>query len=561
MPLTPAELAFAGDGNDLPSRWQGRDNFAILATSFGSGTHFLSVWQAWQIDPRRPRRLHYFAVERHPLCREDLARLHEAQPEFAALSAPLRASWPSRVTGFHRLHFEGGAVTLTLIFGDVRTAIPGIAGHFDAIHHDGLAPEHNPQQWPQSLIDDLAWLTDPENRGLSPISPISAGRVAVVGGGIAGIACAERLVAQGCTVTLFERRVTFAAETSGNHQAILLPVLAVDETRLARLNRVAFLYVLRRLRELEAAGHPVDGQNCGVFQIARDAEHAKKQAAIVHDQRLPEDFVRFIDADEAERRTGVRVAGPGWWFPQAGWLSPASLADALLAAAGKGIERRPGVDIATLDAHGDEWILRDAAGQAQWQGATVVLAHAHGIRTLAQAAHLPIRCFRGQVTHLPAPLLDGLPKSVVCREGYLAPAYKTCAGLGATFQRSHDTDATVSDHVSNLNRLSAMLPDWAGRFDPASLEGRVGLRPVSPDKLPIVGALPLPVCDPRPMAHVEWPRWPGLHVASGYGARGFVWAPLMGELLASQITGTPLPIEHELAAAVDPARFTWKGTV
>ena len=64
---------------------------------------------------------------------------------------------------------------------------------------------------------------------------------------------------------------------------------------------------------------------------------------------------------------------------------------------------------------------------------------------------------------------------------------------------------------------------------------------------------------PRPPAHVEWPRWPGLHVASGYGARGFVWAPLMAELLASQILGDPMPIENELAAAVDPARFGWKG--
>ena len=58
---------------------------------------------------------------------------------------------------------------------------------------------------------------------------------------------------------------------------------------------------------------------------------------------------------------------------------------------------------------------------------------------------------------------------------------------------------------------------------------------------------------------MAWPRWPGLFVATGYGARGFVWAPLMAEFLASKLCGEPLPIGLELEAAVDPARFVWRG--
>ena len=382
-------------------------------------------------------------------------------------------------------------------------------------------------------------------------------RVAVVGAGIAGVSCAERLATRGFAVTLFERHPDIAHETSGNRQAVMLPVLAVDETRLARLNRVAFLYVLRQLDTLAAAGHPVEWAQCGVFQIARDADHARKQAAIVRDQQLPADFVQFIDATRATEIVGTRVAGDGWWFPAAGWLSPLSLARALLAVTD--IDCRFGTELASIEQTAAGWCLRDVQGQALWEGKTVVLAHAHGIRTLPQAEHLPLRCFRGQVTHLPAPQLDGLPRSVVCREGYLAPPYQGYAGLGATFQRSHETVVTAADNVSNLSRLSSMLPAWADRFDPAALGGRVGLRPVSPDKLPMVGPLPLAECAPRPLAHVEWPRWPGLHIATGYGARGFVWAPLMAELLACQIANEPLPIEMELAAAVDPARFAWKG--
>ncbi|MNT97850.1 tRNA 5-methylaminomethyl-2-thiouridine biosynthesis bifunctional protein MnmC [compost metagenome] len=50
-------------------------------------------------------------------------------------------------------------------------------------------------------------------------------------------------------------------------------------------------------------------------------------------------------------------------------------------------------------------------------------------------------------------------------------------------------------------------------------------------------------------------RMPGLHAALAYGSRGLTWAALGGELLASQIEGEPLPLESDLAEAVDPARL------
>ena len=54
------------------------------------------------------------------------------------------------------------------------------------------------------------------------------------------------------------------------------------------------------------------------------------------------------------------------------------------------------------------------------------------------------------------------------------------------------------------------------------------------------------------------PRRPGLWLASGFGARGFVWSAWAGEFLASQMAGDPLPLEGDLADALDPARFLLK---
>jgi tRNA 5-methylaminomethyl-2-thiouridine biosynthesis bifunctional protein len=88
------------------------------------------------------------------------------------------------------------------------------------------------------------------------------------------------------------------------------------------------------------------------------------------------------------------------------------------------------------------------------------------------------------------------------------------------------------------------------------MDGRVGFRNTTPDRLPMIGALPAEDTKSRrevPLARME--RIPGLHCLLGYGARGMVWAPLAAELLASQMENEPLPIEAELVAAVDPARF------
>jgi len=89
----------------------------------------------------------------------------------------------------------------------------------------------------------------------------------------------------------------------------------------------------------------------------------------------------------------------------------------------------------------------------------------------------------------------------------------------------------------------------------------VGFRAATNDHLPLIGALP-DIAAVR--AHgLQWrgkhaaelPRQPGLYGAFAYGSRGLAWACLAAEIIGCRIDGEPLPLEHGLAAAVDPARF------
>jgi tRNA 5-methylaminomethyl-2-thiouridine biosynthesis bifunctional protein len=114
--------------------------------------------------------------------------------------------------------------------------------------------------------------------------------------------------------------------------------------------------------------------------------------------------------------------------------------------------------------------------------------------------------------------------------------------------RDDETAPRIDDQIENLHRLDMILPAFGKALDPAQLAGRTSFRPMSPDRLPLAGPL-LPALD-EPSD--------GLHILSGFGARGLVWATLTAELLASRIAGEPLPLEADLIAAAEPARFLAK---
>ena len=185
----------------------------------------------------------------------------------------------------------------------------------------------------------------------------------------------------------------------------------------------------------------------------------------------------------------------------------------------------------------------------------VVLAAGVGVRDFDVAGGLPVVSARGQVSHLPASP-GTAPKVVVCRGGYVSPEVDGVRCAGATFAvDDDDTALRAADHADNLDKLDAMLPGFASGFSAARLSGRVGFRPASPDRLPMIGAVADAGVPPHKPELAAVARQPGLYVLSGYGARGLVWSALAAELLASQLEHDPLPLTRDLCEAVDPARF------
>jgi tRNA 5-methylaminomethyl-2-thiouridine biosynthesis bifunctional protein len=589
--LVPARLAFAADGtpfseeygdvyhsaegglaqarhvflqgNGLPERWRGRRVFTILETGFGFGLSFLAAWGAWREDPARCERLHFVSVEKHPFTGSDLEFLFHKFPQVASEAKQLLSRWPMLVPGMHRLEFEGGNVVLTLFFGDVADGLPQLALMADAIFLDGFAPAKNPQMWAPPPLRHLGRLAAPgatlatwsvaapvrealqgagfavekvqgfgtkremlrghliARKKVSAEKTISRSAI-VIGAGIAGAAVCERLASRGWEVTLIERHPGPAEEASGNHAGIFHPIVAPDDSLFARFTRAAFMFLLNHWKDL----HDLRWERCGVLQMSRNADEKASQQRALATLGYPANYAQFD-----------KVKG-GVWFPEAGWVKPRSLVQALLSHSG--IETRFGMEVSDLERSGKTWIARDKQGKTIASSSIVILANASDALRLAPQPAVKLRRVRGQLTLAPA--IEGL-RHILLRGGMVLPGVDGLSVIGASFDVGDDDPELRTDsHEGNLERLEQMLPGASSGLDPAKLEGRVGFRAVVPDRLPMIG----PIADARGA---------GLYGAFAYGSRGLLWSGLGGEMLASLLGGEPLPVERKLAAAVDPGRF------
>jgi tRNA 5-methylaminomethyl-2-thiouridine biosynthesis bifunctional protein len=384
----------------------------------------------------------------------------------------------------------------------------------------------------------------------------------VIGAGLAGSSAAERLAARGWAIALIERAQAPGEGASGNLAGVLRPLPSLDDNRLARLTRASFQYTSAHLATLTAAGLPLRWGRTGVLHLARDERHASTQQRVVEAQQPAADYLRFVDREQARQLADWPVANGGWWFPGGGWVDPASLCRANLERHAALITAHYGCRVARIERHADRWCAYDAAGDRIAEAPVLILANGSATRDFPAAAHLPLRAARGQVSHLPAEAVSA-PAIVVCRLGYVTPAIDGLRCAGATFAVDDDEAALrVADHAENLAKLDFILPGYSRGLRPEALAGRVGFRPLSPDRLPLIGAVAdAGAVDPgRPSPPlVELPRLPGLYLINGFGARGIVWSALAGELLACLITDEAPPLAGELVDAVDPGRFLVRG--
>ena len=589
----------------------------IGETGFGTGLNFLCAWQLFEQHAVPGARLHFVSVEKFPLSPADLQRALALWPDLKPFCDQLLKHYVAIHQGFQRIVLDNGRVTLTLLIGDALEQLPQLDGQIDAWFLDGFAPAKNPEMWTAELFAELARLAAPgstistftstgwvrrllnaagfkmkrtpgighkweilrgEFLGWPEDVPLPAAdkpwfarptpfngerRALVIGAGLAGCATAASLAARGWQVSLLERHDAVAQEASGNPQGVLYLKLSAHGTALSQLIVSGFGYTRRLLETLQRG---TDWDDCGVLQLAFNEKERERQAQLA--AAFPEDLLQWLDQPEAQARAGIGLAHGGLYYPEGGWVHPSALCQAQSA--------QPGV---TLLTHLEAVELRKVDGQ--WQAfdgerliataPVVVLAGAADIKRFPQSADLPLKRIRGQITRLAQTTQSQALTSVVCAEGYVAPARLGEHTLGASFDfNSDDLTPTTAEHLGNLAMLEEISTDLVARLhvselDAESLQGRAAFRCTSPDYLPIVGPLADREAfteayralskDARQVPDIACPWLDGLYVNSGHGSRGLITAPLSGELLAAWLDNEPLPLPRGVAEACHPNRF------
>ena len=584
--LAETRHVFLG-GNDLPERWRGCRRFVVIETGFGAGLNFLATWAAWRQTAPSTAQLHYISVEKHPFCASDVARV-VTWPEVTPLASELLAQYPLLLPGFQRMHFDGGRVALTLLFGEAVPMLRQLRARADAFYLDGFAPAKNPDMWSTDLFAELARLARPgataatytvagsvrnalaaagftvvRRTGFGPKREMLVARfredvqaepdgvrstqALVIGAGLAGTSCAAQLARRGWQVQMIERRHAPAQEASGNPAGLAIPAFSADWNPPTRLTVPALLYAARWLNGLgRAGGHAPSWTQSGVLQLPRDAAHLERQQQIIETFALPQELVQLVSAAQGAALCGARIAGPGWWLASAGWADPASVCAANLAACGEALHREFGREVASVRRAEGEWEVLDATGMVLGRAPVVILANAQAACALPGCERLPLAAVRGQVSLVPEAPSRRLAMPV-CRDGFVTPALGGAHCLGATYDAGcDDAQPREADHAANLERLEQLLPGFGAGLKPSSLRGRVGFRAVTPDRLPLAGALPHAAGE-------------GLFVCLGLGSRGLTWSPLLGEIVACCVTGEPPPIERDVLKWLAPVRSLSRG--
>lgn len=562
------------------------------------------------------KRLHFISFEKFPLTAEDLTLAHQHWPELAPWASQLQAQWPLPIEGCHRLLLGDASVTLDLWLGDINALTDKLDDSHnqkvDAWFLDGFAPSKNPDMWTEHLFRAMARLARPgatlatftsagfvrrglqdagftvrkskgfgrkremltgtmENDNALPLStPWYVRRAsdnreaAIVGGGIASALLALALVQRGWQVTLYSADDAPAQGASGNRQGALYPLLSAHDPALSQFFPAAFTFARRFYDSLPVA---FDHDWCGVTQLGWNE---KSQQKIDHmlALELPATIASAVSAGEVLAQSGLETACGGIHYPLGGWLCPAQLTAGVIdLARSRGLKVQYGYEVTSLAENATGWQVDFRNGERAHH-ASLVLANGHRIADFVQTEKLPVYPVAGQVSHIPAtPMLSTL-RQVLCYDGYLTPHNPSTGQhcIGASYHRGQ-TDAQYSeqDQQHNRQRLLDCFPQaaWAQEVDVSAGEARCGVRCATRDHLPMAGNVPdyaatlsayESLAGHRDAA-VTAPVYRNLYVLGGLGSRGLCSAPLVAEILASQMSDEPLPLDSLTLAALNPNRL------
>lgn len=381
-------------------------------------------------------------------------------------------------------------------------------------------------------------------------------RAIVIGGGIAGCSTAYAFAKRGIAVTLIERHKKLAQEASGNPLAMLYPKLNIKPTPTNMLALQGFTFTLDLLKQLPDFGNYFDA--CGQIQMAFNAREQAKQTALSQAPETGALKFQLLNAEEASAIAGIPLKTGGLYLPQAGWVKPQALCEALCS--NPLISVFTSTEALAINKQEGFWQVSQAK-QQQLEAEIVVICNANDIKQFPQCASTAITLVRGQINWFKSSVESEKIKVIICSDHHLSPAVEGWHCVGTSYAPNDlHTEISPADTQQNLNALHKIAPEIYNHLDAKSVQARVSWRSQTLDYMPLAGQLldeeqmrkNLPRYNAEP-ARLPWLN--GLYVNAGHGSKGMITAPLCGELIAGLATNRHLVTSPQLASKLNPSRF------
>lgn len=339
-------------------------------------------------------------------------------------------------------------------------------------------------------------------------------KIKIIGGGLAGTACAYILKMRGHDVVLFEKSGALASGASGNSVGLYNPRFTAEFCPQAEFYSSAFFLALSVFATFENIGwFP-----CGALHLVTDEKKARRFPKTLENWAWGQDDMQMLTPAQASVISGIEIKNDALYLPRSGVISPQRLC------------QRYAQDIdVRLNTKAEEIPSRDAD--------CVILACAIGAKEFPQGSNIPLKPVRGQVSLVRPTEVSSRLRTTIGFGGYIAPAFDGIHCLGSTFQPWLDHDRIEDqDDQENLQKLRTSIPSL-GDINEIS-NHRAGVRTTTKDHFPVIGA----VAD-------------GVFISAGHGSHGILSSLMGAFIIADLIEGKGNIVSDHVLRSLRSSRF------
>ena len=363
--------------------------------------------------------------------------------------------------------------------------------------------------------------------------------VVIVGAGIIGCASAHALAAAGARVHVIDaRRVGKGASQAS--AGVLAPYIEGHESSVLRSlgRRSLDMYDGFVARVSEDAGVTMAYDRSGTLEVAFDEDelnqHRRTADALNHEGV----DARVLDASQVADTEPLASTGArgGLLIGMHGFIGvPDSDRGLATAAIRKGARFTLESRVVAIRSAGGRPVVETESASLTADAVVFAPGSWSGQITIDGVTPVPVKPIRGQLLHLAWQTEQPIRRVIWSADCYIVPWRNGRVLVGATMEDAgFDERATAAGVRDLLEAACTLVPRlWQASF----AEVRVGLRPASPDSLPMVGR-----------SHVV----PGLIYATGHYRNGVLLTPLTAALVTDLVLGKD---DDAALDALTPARL------